>query len=498
MRTAVSSTVAVRSGAAAIAVGLTLAVATPVLAQYRPPRPEPTFGIPQREPHPPGSPGGPPVDICDDADQQPSIALTLSAEEALPGDRLTVSWKVNPRVWRKGGEWWRAVSLSADFAVDPELPANPVANSGSHRFTVPDGIRSGTVSLATWCGEETVRFRVPAAAELWWVSPSQGAPGAEVRLRGTDFGDHQDESVVELSIGDESFEMEAARWSDDLIEVHVPNGAPRGEGSVRLLKGGRLASEAEPFRVLGSRAITDDDVQAVAALLNLDETAIRLHQGDGGCTVDFSDELNLTGVDDASFTGPALARAVGDSFVDMISAVLTAGYFPKRVYYQLNDFSSNGVSITLDGDELELQVSFESQGRELLGELEVCSVLMPNICERQDQLAPDVDLNNAVITILADLGLADGRIRVSSMATAFDAEVRLGGGGLDQDLVEAVTEFSENRVRDEVEEGIDDAVDTPEVRRAVADEIMDQLALFGIERLVSLTVSGHDLRVEYE
>jgi hypothetical protein len=182
----------------------------------------------------------------------------------------------------------------------------------------------------------------------------------------------------------------------------------------------------------------------------------------------------------------------------MVSSVLTAGFFPKRVYYQLNDFSSNGVSVTLEGDELELRISFESQGKELLGELEVCSVIMPNNCEREDRLAPDVDLNNAVITILVDLGLADGRIRVTSMTPEFDADVRLGGGGLDQDLVEAVTEFSEDRVRDEVEEGIDDAADTPEVRRAVADAIMDQLALFGIERIASLTASGHELRVEYE
>ena len=68
----------------------------------------------------------------------------------------------------------------------------------------------------------------------------------------------------------------------------------------------------------------------------------------------------------------------------------------------------------------------------------------------------------------------------------------------DGHAVEAVTEFSEDRVRDEVEEGIDDAADTPEVRRAVADAIMDQLALFGIERIASLTASGHELRVEYE
>jgi hypothetical protein len=480
-----------------ILVTLLLAAASPVMAQH-PPRPEPTVGIPEREPHPPGAPGGGPVDLCDDADQQPSISLALSAEDVLPGDRVTVSWKVKPRVFRPGGSWRRAVSLSADFTVDPELPANPVANSGSHRFVVPEGVRSGRITLATWCGEETVRFRTPTAAELYWVTPGRGIPGTEVRLRGSDFGEDQGDSRVELSVGGSTLEMAVDRWSDELIEVRVPEDATRGEGTIRLQKGGRLASEAEPFRVLGERVITNQDVQDVAELLGLDETAIRLHQGDDGCTVDFSDELNLTGVDDASFTGPQLARAVGDSFVDMVSSVLTAGFFPKRVYYQLNDFSSNGVSVALDGDLLELQISFESQGKELLGELEVCSVLMPNNCEREDRLAPDVDLNNAVITILVDLGLADGRIRVTSMTPEFDADVRLGGGGLDQDLVEAVTEFSEDRVRDEVEEGIDDAADTPEVRRAIADTLMDQLELYGIEEIVSLAASGDDLRVEYE
>ena len=61
-----------------------------------------------------------------------------------------------------------------------------------------------------------------------------------------------------------------------------------------------------------------------------------------------------------------------------------------------------------------------------------------------------------------------------------------------------MTEFSEDRVRDEVEEGIDDAADTPEVRRAIADTLMDQLELYGIEEIVSLAASGDNLRVEYE
>ena len=484
------------AGAVILAV-LLLAAAAPARAQYRPPRPEPTIGIPQREPHV-GGVGRGRIDLCDDAGQQPSITLTLSPEEVVPGDRVTLSWSVRPRVFRPGVSWWREVSLSADFSVEPGLPDNPVANSGSHTFVVPEAVRHGIITLATWCGEETARFRVPTAASLDWVAPSAGAPGAPVRLRGSDFGDQQGSSLVELTRGNDTLVMGVRRWSDDLIEVQVPDDATRGEGSIRVQKGGRLESQAEVFRVLGVRVVTNQDVQDVAALLGLDETAVRLHQGEDGCTVDFSPELNASGVDDEAFTGPEMVRAVGNAFEDLVITVLTAIYVPKRVYYHLNDFNSDEISVELDGDELEVQVSFENAGKELIGELEACLVLAPNVCERTGEFAPDVDLDDTLITLRAALGLADGRIRVASLTTEFDADVRLGGGGLDQDLIEAVTEFSENRVRDEVEDGIDDAVDTSEVRRAIADALMDQLEMFGIERIVSLSADGEDLRIEYE
>ncbi|PWB68804.1 MAG: hypothetical protein C3F15_15875 [Holophagae bacterium] len=435
---------------------------------------------------------------CDSRDQQPSITLTLSAEEAIPGDQVTLSWRVRPRVFQPGQSWWREVALSADFMVEPGLPANPVANSGSHTFVVPEGVRQGRITLATWCGDETVSFRVPTPASLYWVTPDEGAAGAEVRLRGTDFGDDQGESRVELTVADSAVEMEVVRWTDEVIDVRVPEGATRGEGSIRLQKSGRLASEAEPFRVLGARVITNQDVQDVAELLGLDETAIRLHRGDDGCTVDFSPALNLTGVDDVSFDGPELARAVGNAFGDLVISVLTATYVPKRVYYSLNDFNSDSVRVALDGAVIEVEVGFESAGKELIGELEACWVLAPDVCERTGEFAPDVDLDDTLITLRAALGLADGRIRVTSLTTRFEADVRLGGGGLDQDLVEAVTEFSEERVRDEVEEGIDDAADTPEVRRAIADALMDQLELFGIQEIRRIAADGDDLRVEYE
>lgn len=480
---------------AAVVVGLLLAVALPTIAQQRKPRPVPTVPVG----HPDPAPGGHNLNnLCDYPEQQPSISLSLSAEDVLPGDRVTLTWSVRPRVFRPGGSWGRDVALHADFTVDPPLPSNPVAASGSHTFTVPQRERQGNVTLGTLCGQKTAHFRVAGPPALDGVYPELGAPGAVVRLRGADFGNDQPNNLVELTVGRATMPMDLRSWSDDLIEVSVPDDAPRGVASIMVRKGGRLDSRPKPFRVLGSRLITNQLVQLAAGGLGLGQTAIRLHQGDNGCTVEFSNALNQAGVADTSFTGPRLVRAVGDAFADMVSAVLTAGFFPKRVYYELNDFNSKRVDIALDGADMTVEIGFESQGKELLGDLETCSVLFPSSCERVDNLAPDVDLDHAVVTIRARLGLADHRIQVTSIATAFDADFRIGGGGLDQNLIEAVTEFSQQRVTKEVTKGIDDAVDKPAVRRAIADAIMDQLDALGIRRLVTLTVVGHDLRVEYE
>lgn len=460
---------------------------TPPPTPFQRPQPGPQAGGPGR-----GRAAGP----CEFRDAQPSIALTLEPAVVYPGDRVTLRWQVHYRIFRPGQEWGSDISLTSAPAIDPPLPRNPVGNSGSHVFIAPaEGIR-GAITLATWCGTESVRYHVETGPELRSVVPERGAPGKVVFLNGDGFGDRQEESRVVLERGDQTLAMAVRRWAPGVIEAVVPDQAGEGAATIRVSKAGRLDSERRSFRVLGARIITNATIQGAAALLGLGDVTIRLHDGENASTVTVSDALRASGAPDGAFTVPDMYRAVGDSFLTFASVVLTAGTSAKRVHYWVNDVRSQSIAASLEGGDLVLRVAFESAGKEVKGALEACHGFGAS-CSWYDSYAPDADLNNATVVVRATLAARNGAIRVDSLRATFDAQVALGSQ-FEESLARALTEYSDRRVKEQVQDGLNTALGTQAVRRAIEDTLANQLTQLGVGRIISLAPVAGGLRIEYE
>jgi hypothetical protein len=406
-----------------------------------------------------------------------------------------VRWEVRNRMIGLPQEWSWPVTLRSSFSP-PGMPQSPVARVSALTFNAPDEPMSGTFTLETRCGQKSVDYRRETSPSILALNKEEASPGKALRISGHHFGAQRGGSQAALSIGAQSFAMSVDRWADDAVDVRIPNNAPRGDGNVRIIKGGRLASNARPLKVLGSFTVNDALIQLVADGLGLGSTQIRLQRGANASSVMFSAGMRGAGASDLMFTVPEFVRAVPQGWVAPAGMLLAAGTIPKRYRYRVKNVNSNSVTLHLEGGQLVLRVGFEDAGSEIQGELETCFGFGAT-CEWLDGPAPDLQVNNARVTASVGLSVHSGAVTVASMRTAFDADIS-APHGLPEAVLRELADFNRNTLKSDLATRINSALNTPAIHRAIGRALMAQLNQNGVQRVVSLSLAGNSLTVEFE
>jgi hypothetical protein len=435
------------------------------------------------------------------------ITLTLEPALIYEGDRVTVRWSVrnpNPNL-----AWNAPVSLRASFRTNPALPER-VANSGSHSFIAGSAPENGTFTLGTGAAlfhaERTIAYRVELRPSISWflVENSRGdfnlgsraAAGDRVEIRGTHFGLNSDHKHVELAINRQTLTLPIIRWSDTSIVVRIPNNAPPGSGSIRVIKGNnRLASNAVAFTVFGSITITNAILGIIANQLGLDSTLIHLDKGDNASSISFSAPMRQRGVTNLSFTVPKLeinSPLLGDI---VQSLVIPFGSRLDKLKYEVNDINSNRLTLGVANGDLVISLGFESEGAEVTGRARLCT-LAGLSCDWSGGAAPDVQVNNASVIARLTPGVAGGNLIFTSASATFNADFQIGSN-FEDSLIRRLTDYK-GQIRNAVNQALTTALNRPAVRSALGSAVMAELRSRGVNRVTSVSANGNSLVVRFE
>lgn len=502
----------------------TLALAAPPM----PPLPDPPLNpkdLPDREPAEPGN--------WENQNDQPSITLTLEPAEIYEGDRVTLRWEVRNRLNGSAlidRAWGYPVYIRSSFVVAPPIP-HPAPNPGSYTFTAGSSTRHGTFTLRTGSVlfpiQKTVDYTAILKPHISVIIAGLNqtvAPHDSVTLHGSNFGDRRQNDQVNLVLNGQTLVMPVESWTDDTIVVRVPDDAEVGRGTVRVSKGpsrlrleginadlnayrelpfaqdlpssndgnqvrvvrdtGTLVSNSMPLKVVGRTIWDDGRVQAVALLLDLASTQIHLDAGQNESYVNFSDPMIALGASNETFTVPPFSTDV--SVTTLFGSIL------MTVIYQVNNIDSNDVSISISDGQVILSLSFEGNGSEIIGRAE-------SLFGSIDDLIPDVQLDNAQITVRLTPGSSSGKFVFWSATATFDADIRIGNDLAEAIIPENVLRRAAGQIRSEINERVNDAVNTSEFREAFGDAFMDMLQeLDGVSRVLEVTAFGDHITVIYE
>ena len=474
-------------------VALLLLAPTVLVGQFPPGRPAPTPTIPSgpKVPPMPGVPQPSMPDPCQDFMNQPVLSLSLSPAEIYREDSITATWEVRDR--RPEVQWAYPVHIET-FGAQPSF-ADPAPRSGTHTYTTPSV--SGRVTLRTRCGERSVSWERIPDAFLETVEPIRGAVGSTVRLSGSQFGDRQGQSRVEIISGGDTRTMAVTSWGNVRIDATVPNGVPTGQATIRVVKGGRRATLARNFRVVRSLAINNALVTLAFDSLGLAPGFLHLTDGANASSLTLS--AGLGGPSTLTFTIPDWEVNVpnGEKIAQTILLPLTG--FPERVKYYAHDLNTNGASASLSGGQFVLGVTFESAGSEIKGKVRWCDLGAFGACASsswRDSLAPDVQVDNARVTMRLTPGMAAGALTFPSGQVSFDADVQIGSDFANW-VIPGLRGYAAD-LKNAIADRVTTRLNTAAVRNAIAAAVMGRLRNLGVQTIIAVTPAGNQITVEYE
>jgi hypothetical protein len=432
-----------------------------------------------------------PPDPCQDLMSQPVLTLTLTPAEIYREDSVTATWEVRDR--RPQIQWAYPVHIET-FGAQPAFP-DPAPLSGSHTYTTPSV--SGRVTLRTRCGERSVGWERIPDAFLETVEPTRGAVGSTVRLNGSQFGDRQGQSRVEIVSGGETRAMAVTSWGNIRIDATVPNGVPTGQATIRVVKGGRRVTLARSFRVVRSVAVTNALVSLAFDSLGLAPGFLHLTDGANASSLTLS--AGLGGPSTLTFTIPDWETNVPKSEKIGQTILLPGTGFPEKVRYYVRDWNTNGASASVSGGQLVLGVTFESSGAEIKGKVRWCDLGAFGACASsslRDSLAPDVQVDNARVTMRLTPGVSAGALTFPSGQVSFDADVQIGNDFANW-IIPGLRGYAAD-LKNAVADRVTTRLNTPAVRNAIAAAVMARLRTLGVQNVVSVTPAGNQITVEYE
>jgi len=452
------------------------------------PRPTPTVAIPlgPRTPNLGGVPQPSIPDPCQDFMNQPVLSLSLTPAEIYREDSITATWEVRDR--RPEIQWAYPVHIET-FGAQPSF-ADPAPRSGTHTYTTPSV--SGRVTLRTRCGERSVSWERIPDAFLETVEPIRGAVGSTVRLSGSQFGDRQGQSRVEIISGGDTRTMTVTSWGNVRIDATVPNGVPTGQATIRVVKGGRRPTLARNFRVVRTLAVNNALVSLAFDSLGLAPGFLHLTDGANASSLTLS--AGLGGPSTLTFTIPDWEQNVPDGEKIAYSIVVPLTGYPEKVKYYVHDFNANGASASVSGGQLVLGVTFESAGSEIKGKIRWCYPLAG--CAWVDHLAPDVQIDNARVTMRLTPGVSAGALTFPSGQVSFDADVQIGNDFANW-IIPGLRGYAAD-LKTAVADRVTTRLNTAAVRNAIAAAVMGRLRNLGVQNIVAVTPAGNQITVEYE
>jgi hypothetical protein len=462
-----------------------------VAQQPGPPRPVPTIPTGPSAPMPPAPGQFTPPDPCQDFSNQPVMTLSLSPAEIYREDAITATWDVRDR--RPQVQWAYPVHIET-FGAQPPF-RDPTPLRGSHTFTTPSV--SGRVTLQTRCGEKHVDWvRIPDAF-LEAVSPERGAVGSTVTLRGSQFGGQRGHSVVEIISGGQTRNMTPTSWGNTQIDATVPNGTPTGQATIRVVKGGRRPTLGRNFRVVRTVAVNNALVSLAFGSLGLSPSFLHLTDGANASTLTLP--AGLGGPATLTFTIPDWEANVPKGEKIAQTLLLPGTGFPERIRYYVHDFNTNGAAASVSGGQLVIAVTFESGGAEIKGKVRWCDVGAFGACASaswRDSLAPDIQIDNARVTMRLTPGMSAGALTFPSGQVSFDASVQIGSDFANW-IVPGLRGYA-GQLKTAVGNGVSARLNTAGVRNAIAAAVMGRLSALGVQNIISVTPAGNQINVEYE
>jgi hypothetical protein len=272
----------------------------------------------------------------------------------------------------------------------------------------------------------------------------------------------------------------------------VPNGAPTGQATIRVVKGGRQETAGRAFRVIRSVAVTTAMARLAADAAGVSAAEVLLTDGANASHVNLGGNLP-----DLPFTIPPARFKVPDG-ASVTAIVLAPGMpIPLEVKFSVNDVRSQGADVSVSNGQLVLSMGFEEEGREIIGETRVCVSAGLGCLDRYwaDDACPDVEVSGARVTLRLTPGASDGSLTFPSATDSFEADIRVRGvSGWLEPLVSNYTADAERRIGREVHA----ALNTAQVRNAVAAAVMAALRQAGVQRVLSVIPAGNQIVVEYE
>ncbi|MGC9373364.1 MAG: hypothetical protein ACP5DY_08635, partial [Thermovirgaceae bacterium] len=316
----------------------------------------------------------------------------------------------------------------------------------------------------------------------------------EVMLTGTGFGaPHADRTVVVEKDGQKSA-ADVRQWTAGGILFTVPENARTGQSMVYIGDSStltRLSVDSQPLLVVARKELPWWKVINGFNYLFSGAFSIRLHTWTGGSKYQNFSELTVYGDEEPTVVNVPLVQFKTD-----------VGYYRFLVNdLKSFDFNSNeqGFSMNREGcapNQLLLTIQFESEGEELIG---YYKVLGP-AGEWRRTGAPDIQVNNAVVTIRFQFFDAGGGRLDYQAAASFSGEVQ-ASGSVWNNILDFFMEGWDKKLKREVSRSVRAAINEVATREQVCLSLVDSMRLLlgmrGADVITGYGFSQSGIQVTY-
>lgn len=392
-----------------------------------------------------------------DVQNQFKLAIQRYNESAKhwEGERDTFNCKTIPFLLKKG----KSVTIGGTILLqnfqisEKTLRLRALVDDGCEEFPPKYGHVKELREDNNFSNEQTITAKY--SPNITGINPAECIRGeTEVRISGYALGNQQGNYAVKIRKGSEQVKAQIKSWGSGGIVFTAPTNTQLGKCNVSIAKKSNLKriSNEVNLKVINRKTVTWELLLGIWDLLK-DDFLIHLHNKGSGCSSHNESYLKLK--EEKSINLPRIKWNIGKGLGDYIFLI------------QSMDTTKGGISLTKSGckdNQLKLIAEFESGGKEIKG---YWNPWGPAGCN--DTLAPDIEVNNAKITVVFTFGSQGTKLDISKIWVDFTASVHASGKVWDK-IMDTFKKNWENTVRSKIKSEVTKSLAGSDNKKYILDD----------------------------
>lgn len=167
--------------------------------------------------------------------------------------------------------------------------------------------------------------------------------------------------------------------------------------------------------------------------------------------------------------------------------------------YYISNVNLRSINVGQNGSRFKISLAFESSGVEIKGRCATGNILKRTLCAvGSDKAAPDVQMNNAVATVLLTPAISSDRssITYSSISTDFNAKIQAQGVCKIAGLCNKIFSYK-RKIKNGIKSAMFSMLNRNSVRSAVANALRGEIRQRGIRQISGIQIIGQNLVIWY-